>query len=116
MTKLPTAQSRSAKTPRHWKVHVETLQKSGKSRAEYCRQYKLSYHALAYWQRKLSDQKTSTETTLVPVPFQSFIKQHSAVPDRAALKIILPDKTAIEVGDDFSSATLTRLLATLERR
>jgi hypothetical protein len=52
----------------------------------------------------------------VPVPFQSFIKQHSAVPDRAALKIILPDKTAIEVGDDFSSATLTRLLATLERR
>jgi hypothetical protein len=34
------------------------------------------------------------------------------VPDRAALKIILPDKTAIEVGDDFSSATLTRLLAT----
>jgi hypothetical protein len=32
------------------------------------------------------------------------------------LKIILPDKTAIEVGDDFSSATLTRLLATLERR
>lgn len=116
MTKLPTAQSRRSNTPRHWKVHVETLQKSGLSRAEYCRQYKLSYHTLTYWQRKLSAQSTSNETTLVPVPFKSFINQHSAVPDRAALKIILPDKTAVEVGDDFSSATLTRLLATLERR
>lgn len=31
-------------------------------------------------------------------------------------KIILPDKIAVEVGENFSPATLTRLLAVLKHR
>jgi hypothetical protein len=117
MTKSPTAQPNQSSTPRHWKVHVEALKQSGLSRAEYCRQHKLSYHTLTYWQRKLSTSKpTSKETTLVPASFNPIISRYSDQPERSALKIILSDKIAVEIGDNFSSATLTRLLATLECR
>ncbi len=116
-TSSPTRQNQSNNTLRHWKVHVGALKQSGLNRAEYCRQHKLSYHTLTYWQRKLSrTQTTSNETTLVPVPFKAIFNQHSVEPARAALKIILSDKIAIEVGENFSSATLVRLLATLEHR
>ena len=116
MTHLPTVQPEQSSTPRHWKVHVESLKQSGLNRAEYCRQHKLSYHALAYWQRKLSIKTTGKETTLVPVPFKPFKNQLAVQPERAALKIILSEKIAVEVGDNFSSSTLIKLLATLEHR
>ncbi len=118
MTTSPvTQQNQSNNTPRHWKLHVETLKQSGLTRAEYCRQHNLSYHTLTYWQRKLSTkQAKSNETTLVPVPFKAIINHHSVEQARAGLKIILPDKIAVEVGENFSSSTLLRLLATLEHR
>ena len=113
----PKQQNRSNNTPRHWKVHVGALKQSGLTRAEYCRQHKLSYHTLTYWQRKLSTTKAaSKETTLVPVPLKALINQGSVEPARAALKIILPDKIAVEIGENFSPTTLMRLLAVLERR
>ena len=117
MTKPPTSQPNQPSPPRHWKVHVEALKQNGLSRAEYCRQHKLSYHTLTYWQRKLSSSKlTNKETTLVPVAFEHLINHQSVQPERAALKVILSDQIAVEIGDNFSSATLTRLLATLEHR
>lgn len=118
MTPSPvTQQNQTNNTPRHWKVHVETLKQSGLTRAEYCRQHKLSYHTLTYWHRKLSTKRVkSNETTLVPVPFRAIINSHSVEQERAGLKIILPNKYAVEVGEHFSSATLMRLLTTLEHR
>jgi len=116
MTKLPNARSTHCNTPRYWKAHVEALQQSGLNRAEYCRQKKLSYHALTYWQRKLSAKPSSQKTTLVPVPFKSLVDQSTVQSERAALRVVLSDKIAVEIGDNFSSATLTRLLATLEHR
>ena len=52
--------------PRYWQAHIKALSESGLSRAEYCRQQKLSYHALIYWQRKFSP-KVKQSQTLVPV-------------------------------------------------
>ena len=118
MAKSPTTQqNRTNNTPRHWQVHVGAFQQSGLTRAEYCRQHKLSYHTLAYWQRKLSaSQAADNGITLVPVPFKAIINQHSVEPAQTALKIILPDRIAVEVGENFSSATLIRILSVLERR
>ncbi len=97
---------RSSK-PRHWVAHLASLQKSGLSRAEYCRQHKLSYHAMIYWQRKLASNPSSKETTLVPVSFGHKIQNHFMQPQGTALKVILPDKISIEVGDNFSSTTFS---------
>ena len=100
---------------RHWQAHIKAQKQSGLSRAEYCRQHHLSYHAATYWNRRLS-KSTTQETTLVPVTFTSRIKINSAPAARSVLKVILPNKIAIEVDDGFSPTTLTKLLVTLERR
>ncbi len=100
---------------RRWQAHITAQKQSGLSRAEYCRQHQLSYHAATYWYRRLS-KLTNQETTLVPVTFASSIKIHSASTARSVLKVILPNKIAVEVDDGFSPTTLTKLLVTLERR
>lgn len=101
---------------RHWQAHLTAQKKSGLSRAEYCRQHQLSYHASTYWNKKLS-KDSSRQTTLVPVTLGPSIKRENPlVAVQSSLKIILPDRIAVEVSDNFSSVTLSRLLATLERK
>ena len=73
------------------------------------------YHAATYWNRRFS-KPPQNETTLVPVTFASSIKINPVAAVRSVLKVILPNKIAIEVEDDFSPTALTKLLATLERR
>ena len=107
--------TQQSRNQRHWQTHVKALFQSGLNRAEYCRQHKLSYHALTYWHRKLS-KPSSRVTTLVPVTLQHNIGQTPEQGDQATLKVILPGKMSVEVGDNFSPTTLTRLLTTLESR
>lgn len=114
MTKR-TTRNKQPCSQRHWQAHVNALNNSGLSRAEYCRQQSLCYNALTYWHRKLSRPSTNT-TTLVPVAIRPNIGQNIVQPDQAELKIILPGKMSVAVGDNFSPKTLTRLLATLESR
>ena len=108
-------QNKQIRVQRHWQAHVTALKKSGLSRAEYCRQHQLSYHAATYWQRKLS-KPVNKGTTLVPVTFTADTLKNPVSAVEAALKVVLPNKIAIEVSDNFSPVTLIRLLATLEER
>ena len=114
----PSRQTSKRSLPRRqWQAHVQTFRRSGLSRAEYCRRQNISYHALAYWQRKLSGSGVGGAVpALVPVPLAGNIASHSSLPGRAALRVILPGRLSIEVSDGFSPATLSRLLATLEGR
>lgn len=107
-------QEDQAREWRHRQAHVTALRKSGLSRAEYCRQHQLSYHRLAYWEKKLAT-PVKSETTLVPVAFPLGIRM-TAPAAAQAIKFILPNNIAVEVHDNFSTETLTRLLATLEKR
>ena len=108
-------QQDQSRNQRHWRAHVAAQKQSGLSRIEYCKQHKLSYHALGYWHRKLSKPQSS-ETNLVPVTLVRSLKQNPVQSEGSALKVILPDNIAIEVSDNFSPVTLARLLATLESR
>ena len=113
MTKQRKQESQPHKQ-RHWQAHVKAQQQSGLNRTDYCRQYELSYDAMTYWHNKLS-KSDSNKSTLVPVSLHS-IEQHPAQPQKSSLKIILPGSISVEVGNNFSPATLTRLLTTLEGR
>ena len=104
-----------AKHQRRWQAHVNALEKSGLNRTEYCRQHNLSYHALTYWKHKLS-RPSSNKTTLVPVTLSSALIRHSEQHNQAELQIILPGKMSVAVGNNFSPATLSRLLTVLENR
>ena len=98
----------------HWEAHIRAQQKSGLSRAEYCRRHDLSYHALTYWQRKLSE-PSRKQTQLIPVPVER-ITQHRISAATSGVKILLDDRIGIEVCEQFSPKALSQVLAVLENR
>jgi len=101
-----------ARNRRRWEAHLTAAAKSGLSRAEYCRQHNLSYHAMGYWHKKLSREKS--QQTFVPVKMA--IIRNDSQRDKSGLRVILPGKMSIAVEDNFSPATLERLLTVLESR
>lgn len=99
---------KSSSTQKIWRTHVNAWQKSGLSRAEYCRQNNLSHHALGYWHKKSGQ----VGMTLVPVPLSVKVSEpQDYIP---ALKVEIGNRFKVEVADGFTPATLTRLIATLE--
>lgn len=102
---------------RRWQAHVKTQAESGLNRSEYCRQHGLSYDAMTYWQRKLTGNKQARENAmLVPVSMEAISCRRNTQLSPAGLQILLPGNVAVAVNDDFSSATLNRLLSVLETR
>ena len=113
--KARTHQSKQAINKHQWLAHVKAQKKSGINRKEYCKQYDLSYNARTYWTGK-ERPSPKIKPTLVPVPFKSGIVQSSFRTEQVDLRINLSGKISVEVGDNFSASTLTRLLDTLEAR
>lgn len=100
---------------RYWQAHVAAFDKSGLSRAGYCRQHNLSTHALVYWQKKFKQTEKST-SRLVPVMVPVAEATVTNRAGGATLHLILSDKLSIAVSDHFSPQALNKLLATLEGR
>ena len=101
------------KSRRHWQAHSKAQKKSGLSRAEYCRRHDLSYHALTYWQRKLSG-PSRQPAQLVPVPAETMTRARPA--SDSGVKVLLNDRIAIEVAEHFSPRALSQVLFVLENR
>ena len=98
-----------------WQAHLFAQAKSGLSRSEYCRRQEISYHAFGYWRRKLS--KTGgNNVALVPITIQAEPRRVIGYGCAADLTLVLPGSMSIAVGDNFSGATLTRLLNVLATR
>ncbi len=83
----------------HWQAHIRAQQKSGLSRAEYCRLHGLSYHAMTYWQRKMSEFSRKT-SQLAPVPMEK-IRRSGQPAATSGVKILLSDLIAREVSEQF---------------
>ena len=115
MTNQSNKQSQTGGTKK-WQAHLAAQAKSGLSRSEYCRRQEISYHAFGYWRRKLS--KTGgNNVALVPITIQAMPAARLIDYDGAAdLTLVLPGNISIAVGDNFSGATLARLLKVLEAR
>jgi DNA-binding transcriptional regulator YiaG len=100
---------------RKWQAHLAAQEKSGLSRTQYCRRQQISYHTFTYWRNKLS-KPNGNEVTLVPItlrPKPVHTDMHGGAAD---LTIVLPGKISIAVGQNFSAATLNKLLTLLESR
>jgi hypothetical protein len=108
-------QPRQTGDTKKWQAHLAAQAKSGLSRSEYCRRQEISYHAFGYWRRKLS--KTGfNSVALVPITIQPEPRRVINYGCGADLTLVLPGKITIAVGDNFSGATLNRLLNLLEAR
>ena len=95
-----------------WQSHLKAWGDCGLSRAEYCRQQNISYHAFKYWEKKLID-KQGSRPAFISVPAlrieQGILRRN----DQAKLIVALGGRYRIEVHDDFSPITLSRLISTL---
>ena len=106
---------RSKHSLHYWQTHIRKQQESGMNRAEYCRQHNLHYHAMTYWQRKLS-RSSPAHTPLVPVPVEKIFRCRPVTNQGTGMKIILNNDVAIEVTEQFSPVALNRVLSVLEQR
>ena len=95
-----------------WQAHLKAWDSSGFSRAEYCRQQNLSYPAFKYWEKKLIS-RPSSPPAFVTVPAVRVEQAMLGRKEVARLKVDLGGRYRIEVYDDFSSVTLSRLLSLL---
>lgn len=95
-----------------WQAHLKAWQKSGLSRAEYCRQHVLSYHALTYWKKKADRQQKNAAVSFVSVPAIR-MAQVASYNNTATLKVDLGNCIKIEVHDGFTSATLSQVVQAL---
>lgn len=96
----------------YWRSHITGWKKSSLSQIDYCKQNNLSKHRFTYW--KCKEHKKSAPISFIPV-IQSPIRSTSSKNIIAPLKILFGDRYRIEIGDGFSSDTLSRLMDTLER-
>lgn len=90
----------------YWALEVSKWEKTGKSQAEYCREYRLNHKIFGYWKRKIK------KLTAV-----SFVKIPSMLPSPLTSKqpslVLSIDNFDIKIGDGFNPETLKRLVQTL---
>lgn len=93
-----------------WEQHIQSWKKSRLSLAGYCRTHKLKTTSFRYWVLK-------NKTNPKPHPFiQLPIKSIPPLPTRHTPSLILTinDRYKIEIGETFQSATLSKLIQTLD--
>lgn len=98
-----------------WRGIIDSWKSSNLSQAEYCRQKNISYYKYIYWKKKLASNGSPSGLTLLKLESagfgQNFTPQASPLPN-SPIRFWLKD-FCIEIGDDFSSSLLSRLVETL---
>jgi len=87
-----------------WKSQLEQWSESELSGLEYCKQHDLIYHRFIYWKKKFDRQNLPVEFVQIP---------DSMPIELPGLKLNIGSNFQIEISDNFSQATLERVLATL---
>ena len=109
-----TERSRNHNKPRprrYWEQQIKQWRESGIRQTEYCRINGLSPKSFTYWKCKLK--KEPEATTFLPITLKTSPIIQNPI-KHEALKLICNGKYRVEIGDDFSSTTLSRLIRTLE--
>jgi len=87
----------------HWRAHSKAWSQSGKTQAAYCEQHSLNLKTFAYWRRRLKTESTTVRLVQLPTGTQQ-------QPEGSPVRVVVDDRYRIEVTDDFSPATLGRIL------
>ena len=82
----------------YWAKHIVDWQASGLSQKDYCTERDIKVHNLQYWRQRLST-GSSPSKKFVPV----------AIRNPVLIRLILNDKTVIEIPSDTLASTLSTL-------
>ena len=96
---------------RQFEEHIRRWRGSGLTQTEYCRRHELKWSTFHYWRKRL--EATSQAVTLVQVPIG--LNGDGSILSGQGLTLLLGGHYKVEIGDHFNSATLVRLVETLER-
>jgi hypothetical protein len=95
---------------RYWQGHIESWRQSGLSQAEYCRRNTLPIKSFGYWKSRNS-RSSRGGLTFFPLVLSNSV----VTPSQASLQLMLQEKRfTIEIKEDFSPATLKKLILSLE--
>ena len=106
-----TRAEKNRKKEEYWRSHIQAWKKSGLKQIDYCRKNNLSRHRFTYWKCKCN--KKSESMTFIPVLSKSSWMP-TIINNTAPLKVLIRDRYRVEVGDGFSTDTLSKLIHTLE--
>ena len=105
-------EEKNRKKQEFWSSHIESWKGSGLKQIDYCRENNLSRHRFTYWKCKLN--KKIEPLTFIPIPGNT-IRSQIDLNNQATLKLNIGGSYQIEIGDGFSSETLSSLIRTLGR-
>lgn len=120
MEEIPTTansqeSSASEDTPRQfYQKHLTNWKGTGLSQAEYCRRNGLLRHRFGYWKRKLFKEEEQVEFAVLPVNLSEqsvpFIRDNVF----STLRLMVDARFSLEIPDQFSQDTLTKVLQVLK--
>ena len=97
----------------YWQKHIKGWQHCNLSQRGYCQEHGLSLSSFGYWHRKLKISRAK-QPEFHPLAVPASINV-SSTKNGSGLRLHLNgDKYCIEVGNDFSSATLKKIIASIE--
>ena len=99
-----------AKRAQFWQHHIEEWSKSGLTQIAYCRKNNLKSNRLTYWKNTFKRQNLPVELIQVP---QVKIATATNPQFRDVLRLNVDSGFQIEIPDEFSQGTLTRVLDVL---
>ncbi len=110
-------QERSAKKQKLWQAHVQAWKESGLSQNEYCRRSELSSSQFSYWKKKhRQHQAANKAVSFVPVPAHVPELTPILTSDDSGVTIFLGSDIRIGLNNNFSSATLSKVVTELRRQ
>lgn len=94
-----------------WKQHIESWRSSGQTQTNYCCQHELRPHQFTYWKKRFV--QTDNGITFVPLKIRRSVQSASGMCSPTTLRINVGRDLQIEIGPDFDSQLLRRLITTL---
>jgi hypothetical protein len=106
-----TSESQSSVNPlEYWKEHIENMEKSGLSQAEYCRRHNLKESQIRYKKKKIMKSSLPSAIKLIQLGGEVNFNPGASVVSK--MRFWLGDY-CIEVCNNFSSELLVQLIRTL---
>lgn len=91
----------------YWAEHIRAWQRSGLSKAEYCRQNQITKHAFHYWFKKLQE---PAQGSVVPLD----LRIGDLAPSQPQFVLNIGQRFQVAIQGDFYPPVLQKLIKTLE--
>jgi hypothetical protein len=115
LTEETTANQASKTKAEFWQYHIESCSNSSLTQAQYCRENSLALATFCYWKKKLK-MASPSKARFYPLTVQPETSMVHPSPCSTGVSLHLRNyKFRIEVAENFSEATLKRLITVLEQ-